>query len=452
MAGRRRAIIALTAVAAASFGATPANADGPAAPLQVSLQNQVVGNTAFSYLEVASATDTGVSYRAVPSRHIPGCRYWSDWRLVRVNAVSHERTYGVYIYDGCNHDAQVFPVPTDIRQGSCNNDDNLFPTGKFSVCPIIAEGHVPAGLPFDRHCEALTEADTSLFVDVTPQTFDSTQPTTLTLTTHFDSDMTQRLSEGTCTDVLDWSAIAWTVHWPDGTTDHLGSTGHDGLTQVHRIPPSKSGGAEEAQVTVIARLHVIGQALDFDANGNPYVRNVDGYVDISNRDAATGTGAAPVDEPPLLQLGAIPTGQDGDGNLPPPDASATPVARAVTIRGRLLALWLSPIVIRPGLELIDGVQIGVATSRVLRWHYLGGPTDAPPSEGTTPNAHGDAETPVVVQYNHPERLDNAGNPMDETVHLVVVVRSTYPDGTVTDTTLDSSIAVAIYYAGLTGPT
>lgn len=451
MARRHRALAA--AALAALLPAIAHAADPPGGiTTTVALTSQVVGNTAFSYLQVTSAHSGGTDVQNIPPYRVPGCRYWSDWRLVRVNAVSHERTYGVFIYDGCNHDAQVFPVPTDIRQGSCNNDDNLFPSGRFSVCPIIAEGHVPAGLPFDRHCEALTEADTSLFVDVTPQTFDSTQPTTLTLTTHFDSDMAQRLSEGTCTDVLDWSAIAWTVHWPDSTTDHLGSTGHDGLTQVHRIPPSKSGGAEQAQVTVIARLHVIGQALDFDANGNPYVRNVDGYVDISNRDAATGTGAAPVDEPPLLQLGAIPTGQDGDGNLPPPDPSATPVARAVTIRGRLLALWLSPIVIRPGLELIDGVQIGVATSRVVRWHYLGGSTDAPPSEGTTPNAHGDAETPVVVQYNHPERLDNAGNPMDETVHLVVVVRSAYPDGTVTDTTLDSSIAVAIYYAGLTGPT
>jgi hypothetical protein len=419
--------------------------------MTVQMTSETVGNTAHDTLQMTSNFQGLTSSHLVPTRRVSAYCYWSDWHLVRVNAVSHERTYGVYIYDGCNHDAQVFPIPTDIRQGSCNNDDNLFPSGKFSVCPIIDQGHVPAGLPFDRHCEALTEADTSLFADVTPQTYDSTQPTTLTLTTHFDSDMTQRLSEGTCTDVLDWRTVAWTVHWPDGTTDHLPGTGQDGLVHVHDIPPSKNGGTQQAEVTVVAHIHVIGQALDFDQNGNPVVRSVDGYVDISNRDSATGSGAAPIDEPPLLQLGAIPTGQDGAGNLPPPDATTKPVARAVTIRGRLLALWLSPIVVRPGVEMIDGVQIGIATSKVFRWHYLGGPTDAPPSEGTTPGAHGDADTPVVVQYDHAERTDAQGNPIDESVLLDVVVRTVYPDGTINDTTLDGHIAVAIYYAGLTGP-
>ncbi len=450
MARRRRALTA----GALILALTPvtAQADAPQAPLQVTLTSQAVGNTAFSYLQVTSATDTGVSNRPVVPRYVPGCSYWSDWHLVRVNSVSHERTYGVYIYDGCNNDAQVYPTPTDIRQGSCNDDDNLFPSGKFSVCPIIEENHVPAGLPFDRHCEALTEADTSLFADVSPQTYDSTKPTTLTLTTTFASDMTQRLSEGTCTDVLDWRAIAWTVHWPDGTTDHLPASGKDGITATHQIPPETGGGgAQQANVVVVARLHVIGQALDFDSSGNPVVRNVDGYVDVSNSDGATGTGAAPVDEPPILAVGAVPTGQSGDGRLLPPDDGAAPTQRAVTIRGRLLALWVQPVVVRPGVEMVDGVEVGIATERVLRWHYLGGGTDAPPSEGTTPGAHGDVQTPVVVQYDHAERIDPQGNPTDERVPLSVTVESIYPDGTVTDTTLDGEIAVAIYYAGLTGP-
>jgi hypothetical protein len=101
--------------------------------------------------------------------------------------------------------------------------------------------------------------------------------------------------------------------------------------------------------------------------------------------------------------------------------------------------------------MIDGVEVGLATSRVVRWHYLGGPTDAPPSEGTTPGAHGTSDTPIVVQYDHPERTDAAGNPIDETVPITFSVATTYPDGTVLDTTLTGSIAAAIYYAALTGP-
>jgi len=449
---RRAKYLAFVAASVAALSPSIAQSAEPGAiTLTVQLVSEQVGNTAHDYLQVTSVDRFASAVHTVPTR--PGSAYclWSEWHLIRVNAVSHDRTYGVYIYDGCNNDAQVFPVPTDIRQGSCNNDDNLFPSGKFSVCPIIPEGHVPAGLPFDQHCEALTEADTSLFANVDPPTYDTTKPTPLTLTTTFASDMTQRLSEGTCSDVLDWRAVAWTVHWPDGTTDRAGGSGQSGITLVHTIPAAKSDTSQQASVVVIAHLHVMGQALDFDQNGNPVVRSVGGYVDISNSDSATGSGAAPVDEPPLLAMGAIPIGQTGDGRLAEPDASAAPVARAVTIRGRLLALWLSPIVVRPGVEMVDGVEVGIATSRVLRWHYLGGPTDAPPSEGTTAGAHGSADTPVVVQYDHAERTDAQGNPIDETVLLSVVVETAYPDGTVQTTTLDGSIAVAIYYAGLTGP-
>jgi len=433
------------------LAALPAHADtAPAPTVVVTLTSQAVGNTAFSYLtaerDAFGQRDTQV---IVPHR-TAACRYWSDWTLVRVNPVSHERTYGVFIFDGCNHDAQVFPVPADIRQGSCNNDDNLYPSGKFSVCPIIAPGHVPAGLPFDRRCEALTEADTSLFADISPPSYDANQPTTLTLTTSFASDMTQRLSEGTCTDVLDWRAVSWTLHWSDGSVDHLPASGRQGITATHRLAPVGGAGTQQSDVTVVARLHVIGQALDFDSSGNPVVRNVDGYVDISNHDGASGTGAAPVDEPPQIQVGAVAVGQDGDGGMPPPDPAAVAAPRAVTIRGRLLALYLRPIVVQPGVELIDGAQVGVATSTLLRWQYVGPPTDAPSSEGTTPGARGDPDTPVVVQYDHAERADALGRPIDETVPLVMVVRSAYPDGTVLDTTITGSIAVAIYYAGLTG--
>jgi len=445
---RRALVVALTLLLSVTIAGHAQTAGDTAT---VSLQTQVVGNTAFSFLQIAEATSRGGDAETVVPWRVAACRYWSEWHLIRINAVSHDRTYGVYIYDGCNNDVQVFPVPTDIRQGSCNNDDNLFPSGKFSVCPIIPEGHVPAGLPFDQHCEALTEADTSLFANVDPPTYDTTKPTPLTLTTTFASDMTQRLSEGTCSDVLDWRAVAWTVRWPDGATDRAGGSGQSGITLVHTIPAAKGDSSQQASVVVIAHLHVMGQALDFDQNGNPVVRSVGGYVDISNSDSATGSGAAPVDEPPLLAMGAIPIGQTGDARLAEPDASAAPVARAVTIRGRLLALWLSPIVVRPGVEMVDGVEVGIATSRVLRWHYLGGPTDAPPSEGTTAGAHGSADTPVVVQYDHAERTDAQGNPIDETVPLSVVVETAYPDGTVQTTTLDGSIAVAIYYAGLTGP-
>jgi hypothetical protein len=446
---RKSKFIALAAGLAALLPST-GHADQPGGiTLTAELVSQQVGNTAHDYLEVTSVGQFVTARRPVPTRRGTAYCYWSSWSLIRINAISHARTYGVSIYDGCNNDTQVFPVPRDIRQGSCNNDDALYPSGKFSVCPIIPEGHVPAGLPFDHRCEALTEVDTSLLADLTPETYDSTKPTTLTLTTSFASDMTQRLSEGTCSDVLDWQAISWTLHWPDGAIDHAGTSGHDGITRSHTLQPSPAGGAQQSDITVVAHLHVIGQALDFDASGNTYVRNVDGYVDISNHDGATGAGTAPVDVPPQLATGAVAVGQAGDGTLSPPDPAATPQTKAITIRGRLLQLYPRPIVIRPGVELVDGAEVGRATSTVLTWTYTGTTTDAPPAEGTRPGQRGSPSTPIAVQYDHAERTDALGRPLDEAVPITMVVRTQYPDGAVLDTTLSGVIDVAIWYAGLT---
>lgn len=445
---RKSKLVALCSVLVAL---TPllANAGQSAITLSVALISQQVGNTAHDYLEVTSEGNFVTASQAVPTRRGTRYCYWSDWTLIRINAVSHERTYGVSIYDGCNNDVQVFPVPQDIRQGSCNNDDALYPSGKYSVCPIIPEGHVPAGLPFDRRCEALTEVDTSLLANITPQTYDPTQPTTLTLTTSFASDMAQRLSEGTCTDVLDWQAISWTLHWSDGSVDHLPASGQAGITKEHTLRPSATAsGPQQSDVTVVAHLHVVGQALDFDQSGNLVVRNVGGYVDISNHEGASGAGAAPVDVPPQLATGAIAVDQSGDGSMPQPDSGAPPQQRAVTIRGRLLQVFPRPIVIRPGIETVDGAEVGRATSAVVGWTYDGATTDAPPGEGTEPGARGGPQTPVTVQYDHAERTDALGRPVDESVPVTMLVRTTYPDGAVLDTQLSGAIDVAIWYAGL----
>jgi hypothetical protein len=179
------------------------------------------------------------------------------------------------------------------------------------------------------------------------------------------------------------------------------------------------------------------------------VRSVDGYVDVSNHDGATGAGAAPVDVPPQLAAGAIAVGQSGDGSLSPPDPAAQPQARAVTIRGRLLHLYPRPIIVRPGVEMVDGAEVGRATSTVLTWRYNGAPTDAPPGEATRPGQGGTAATPIAVQYDHAERTDALGRPVDEGVPITMTVRTRYPDGNVLDTTVSGVIDVAIWYAGLT---
>jgi hypothetical protein len=243
--------------------------------------------------------------------------------------------------------------------------------------------------------------------------------------------------------------LSWTLHWSDGAVDHLPGSGQQGISAQHTLQPSKAAsGTQQSDVTVVAHLHVIGQALDFDPSGNLVVRAVDGYVDVSNHDGASGAGAAPVDVPPQLVAGATAVDQAGDGSMPRPDGGAPPQQRAVTIRGRLLQLYPRPVVIRPGIETVDGAEVGRATSTVVSWTYEGGPTDTPPGEGTQPGTRGGAQTPITVQYDHAERTDALGRPVDETVPVTMLVRTTYPDGTVLDTQLSGAIDVAIWYAGL----
>ncbi|HEV3123393.1 MAG TPA: hypothetical protein VG266_02320, partial [Candidatus Dormibacteraeota bacterium] len=78
--------------------------------LFVTLSPTTVGNTAFETLTLHSAVDTSGAGHNVPTRPPGRYCYYSEWRLIRVNAVSRERKYGVYIYNACDGDRQIFPV------------------------------------------------------------------------------------------------------------------------------------------------------------------------------------------------------------------------------------------------------------------------------------------------------------------------------------------------------
>jgi hypothetical protein len=360
--------------------------------------------------------------------------------------VNGNRRYGVFLYNACDGDRQLFPVQADTHQNSCNNDDALFPTAKYSLCPIIAAGHVPAGLAPGRACNAESIASASLHATLAPDSYDATRPTLLTVTTSFASDFLGRLREGTCTDVLDWQDLGWTLRWPDGAIDTLGGSGHSGIAASHTLPPVVSGGTRTSDVTAIAHLHISGQAMDFDADGNLVTVHRDAYVDISNHQGANGLGAAPVYVPPQLAVAGRAAAQLGDGSVGSPDPQ--PARHLTTIRGRLLNIYPDVVAIRPGTESIDGVVVGTSHSVAAAWTYLGGVTDAPPPDATSPGATGTATTAVGVQWNHAERLDGRGQPIDEAVPLRIQVITTYPDGHVESTTVSGDLPVSIYYPAL----
>ncbi|HEY2702807.1 MAG TPA: hypothetical protein VGL20_03865 [Candidatus Dormibacteraeota bacterium] len=370
----------------------------------------------------------------------------------RVDQFTLDRYYGVYIYDGCNGDRPVFPKPADPLLGPCNNDDSLHASGQYSICPIFATHHVPAGLA-PHECDALAVASTSLDATLTPDTYDPHLPTLLTASTSFASNLAERLSDGTCLANLDWRDTAWSMRWSDGATDARPGSGRQGITDAHLLAPQPAAGdsTRSADVTAVATLHLTGDAVDLDDAGAPTVVHRTADVQISNHRTSTGLLPGAVYAPPSLAVAAVPVGQRGDGTTPPPDPRQPPLTHAATIRGRLLELFPRVLVLRPGSETVGGTTIGEATSEVVGWTYLGGPTDAPPREATAPGASAVPDRPVAVQWNHAERLDGRRRPVDEEVPLRLIVRTTYPDGHAEEQTISGSIAVSIYYVGLMDP-
>ncbi len=243
------------------------------------------------------------------------------------------------------------------------------------------------------------------------------------------------------------------MRWSDGATDARPGSGQQGITDAHLLAPQPAAGdaSRTADVTAVATLHLTGDAVDFDDAGAPTVVHRAADVQISNHRTSTGLLPGAVYTPPSLAVAAVPVGQRGDGSIPPPDPNQPPLTHADTIRGRLLELFPRALVLQPGTETVGGTTIGEATSEVVGWTYLGGPTDAPPREATAPGASAVPDRPVAVQWNHAERLDGQRSPVDEQVPLRLIVRTTYPDGHAEEQTISGSIAVSIYYVGLMDP-
>jgi hypothetical protein len=433
-------LVGVTACLLVARADLQASASGESQALQVQLHTTSSGNRQWDYLDASE----GIASGERTSRHVPTRRpgtycYYGRWVLTRVEAASGARHYGVFLRNACDGDNQVFPFPAT----SCNNDDSQHPVGRFSYCVTIVRGHIPAGLT-PAECAAAAVASTALNVSMDPPSYDSSQPVTQTLTTSFSSDAAELLSEGSCTGVIDWQDIGWTIRWADGAVDTVPGSGHSGITATHQLAPSGSG-TTPADANVTAHLHIHGTAVDFDGAGNLITVARDALVDISNHAGAAGAAAAPVYTPPVLEAGAASATQNGDGSLPPGPQGAVG-AHLNAIRGRLELVFPAVLVVRPGTESIGGVVIGSSTSSVVSWSYGGPATDAPAS----PRHSGSGGQSLAVQWNHAERTDGHGGPIDESLPLTVTVRTVYPDGTARTDVVSGSIGVSIHYPALAG--
>ena len=226
----------------------------------------------------------------------------------------------------------------------------------------------------------------------------------------------------------------WTIDFGDGSVRTFPShrAVPDALTTTHAYGIG--------QFDVIATAHVTGEAYGafFTPDGVPLERTVPFELDISNR--ASGVTALPIDYvPPVVTVGASPSGTLPDGTVVAPDASGH--TALWWPRGLRCALFVRPIVEQEGFMRSGGIKIGGATTRLLSYRYEPGVNDAADASGSGSYAAG---VPIRIQWNTP--LPGEGT---YPVRLVLELQTTYDDGTVRTSEVTGTVSVTVVYSAVT---
>lgn len=232
------------------------------------------------------------------------------------------------------------------------------------------------------------------------------------------------------------SVDGWTVDFGDGTlTDYPpDSADQERLAVTHRY-------AQPGSFDAIATAHVSGEAYAafFTPAGAPIEQVVPFSVDISN--IATGISALPIEYvPPVVTVGASPSGTLPDGTVVTPDDEGH--ASLWWPRGLECDLFVRPVVEQEGFMRSGGAVIGGATTRLVSYRYDAGVNDA--SNPTPPGSY-DAEVPVRIQWNAP-LPDQRTYP----VRLVLELETTYDDGTVRTSEVSGQVDVTVIYSAVSG--
>lgn len=229
---------------------------------------------------------------------------------------------------------------------------------------------------------------------------------------------------------------SWTIDFGDGTVRDIASDPGDpeGLAATHRYD-------EAGSFDAIVTAHISGQAYAafFAPGGAPAERLIPFTVDISNR--AAGISALPIEYvPPVVEVGAAPSGTLADGTVVSPDADGH--TQLWWPRGLLCELFPRAIVVSEGFMRSGGLTIGGATTRLVAYRYQAGVNDA-----SGPSAPGDyrADEPIHIQWNTP--LPGQGS---YPVRLVLELETTYDDGTVRTYEAEGTAEVTVIYSAVSG--
>jgi len=232
------------------------------------------------------------------------------------------------------------------------------------------------------------------------------------------------------------SVDGWTVDFGDGNLTNYPADAPDQerLAVTHRY---EQAGSFEAIVTA----HISGEAYAafFTPAGAAIEQVVPFSVDISN--IAAGISALPIEYvPPVVTVGASPSGTLPDGSVVTPDDEGH--ASLWWPRGLDCDLFVRPTIDQEGFMRSSGTVIGGATTRLVSYRYDAGVNDA--SDPTPPGTY-DAQVPIRIQWNTP--LPGQGT---YPVRLVLELETTYDDGTVRTSEVSGQVDITVIYSAVSG--
>lgn len=311
------------------------------------------------------------------------------------------------------------------------DDENINPTAPMSVVTCERNPDI------DIRPEAY--GDLRLYLDVSVEPVSAPARTERTVTAQLTNAWLDAIG-GYLSAYVDHDSVrvdSWTVDFGDRTLRSYprDPSAPERLAATHRY--DAAAGSFDAVVTA----HISGQAYAafFSPGGAPVERVIPFTVDISNR--AAGISALPIEHvPPVVEVGAAPSGTLPDGTVVSPDVEGH--AQLWWPRGLLCELFPRAIVISEGFMRSSAVTIGGATTRLVAYRYEAGVNDA-----SAPSAPGDypAHEPIHIQWNTP--LSGRGS---YPVRLVLELETTYDDGTVRTYEAEGTVDVTVIYSAVSG--
>ncbi len=282
------------------------------------------------------------------------------------------------------------------------------------------------------------QGDLSLYLDVAVNPVSGPARSARTVSAGLTTGWTDAVGGVISAYVIDDSVTVegWTVDFGDGSIETYPpqAGNQESLSVQHRY-------AEAGSFDAVVTARVSGQAYAafFAPGGIPEERVIPWQLDITN--SATGISALPIEYvPPVVEVGASPSGVLADGTLvePEPDGHTA----LWWPRGLPCELLPRASVVTEGFMRSGGVTIGGATSRLVGYRYEAGLNDA---SAATASGHYAADEPIRMQWNTP--LPGQGS---YPVRLVLELETTYEDGTVRSSEAAGTVEVTVVYSAVGG--